>query len=88
MGRQGRKGSLVSKRVYGGKGKVFKNYLNLVGMFLQHLLEQRLELRTVRSLIVAKDGDDNRCVLWTVIRQSRVGESMDDFKLNDPHLVA
>ena len=77
----------MSERVYGGKGEVFKDQLDLLGIFLQHLLEQRLKPRTIRSLIVAKDGDDNRCALGALIRQSRVGKGMHFFELNDPYLI-
>ena len=87
MRRQCRNSSLVSEGMYGGKGEVFKDQLDLLGIFLQHLLEQRLEPRTVRSLIIAKNGDDNRCALGALIRQSRVGKGMYFFELNNPYPI-
>ena len=57
---------LMSERMDGSKGEILKDQLDLFGIFLQHLLEQRLEPRTVRSLIVAENSDGNRRFLGTL----------------------
>ena len=44
------------------KGKVFHDKFHIVRVFLQHLPEEGLKPRTVRSLIVIEDGNGNGSV--------------------------
>ncbi len=48
--------------------KVLFNQLDFLRIFLQHLLEERIEPRTEGSLIVAEDGDSDRCIFMAFIR--------------------
>lgn len=59
-----------SRKFVIGKRKILKNKLDFLGIFVQHLLEQRLEPRTVESLIVAEDGNGNRGFFTTLEGQS------------------
>ncbi len=43
---------------------MLENQFDFFGIFVQHLLEQRLEPRTVESLIVAEDGKS----YWRILR--------------------
>ena len=67
-----RKGSRSgrSRKFVIGKRKIPKNKLDFLGILVQHLLEQRLEPRTVESLIVAEDGNGNRGSFTTLKGQS------------------
>lgn len=57
--RKGGGGSFFRKLVF-GKWKVFVNELHILRVFVQHLLEQRLKPRAVRSLVVTENGEGNR----------------------------
>ena len=52
----------LSRKLMIPEGEVFYNKLDLVGIVVQHLLEQRLKAGAVGSLIVVKDGDDDGCI--------------------------
>jgi len=41
---------------------MFDHQFDVIRMFIQHLLEERLEPRTVRSLIVAENHDGDRSI--------------------------
>jgi hypothetical protein len=87
MGCQGRNGSLMSEWVDGRKGEILKDQLDFFGMLVQHLLEQRLEPRTVWSLIVAKHGNDNRRTLGTLKWKSGGIKLIHFFELNDLYRI-
>ena len=39
---------------------MFDNEVYLIRIFIQHLLEERLEPRTIRSLVITEDGNGDR----------------------------
>jgi hypothetical protein len=57
-----------SGKFVAGKGKVLDHHFNVLRVFLQHLLEQRLEPLTVGSLIVIKHRHGHRGIGRTVHR--------------------
>ena len=73
--------------MYGGKREVFKDEVDLFRIFVQHLLELRLEPRTVRSLIVTKDGYGNGGALGSFIWKPREGKLVNYFELNDLYSI-
>ena len=85
---QGRRSSRIGEWVYGGKREVFKDEGDLFGIFVQHLPEQRLEPRTVRSLIVTEHGYGNGCALGAFIRKPRSAKGMHYLKLDNPYRIA
>jgi hypothetical protein len=44
------------------KRKILFNQFDFCGIFLQHLLEERIKPRTVWSLVIAEYGDEHWCV--------------------------
>ncbi len=52
------------------KGKVFYDKLHIVRVFLQHLPEEGLKPRAVRSLVVIENDNGNRSVLGALKRQA------------------
>ncbi len=53
-----------------GQWKVFDNGVYFIRIFIQHLLEERLKPRTIRSLIIAKDGNGDRRIGRPLQRQT------------------
>ena len=49
--------------------KMFDNEIDFTRVFIQHLLEKRLKPRAVRSLIIAKNGNSDRCIGRPLQRQ-------------------
>lgn len=77
---------------FSGKGMHFEREileyeLYILRIFLQHLLEERLKPRTVRSLIVAEDSDCYRRVFSPLEGHSRDVDSVHNVELDDFHNV-
>jgi hypothetical protein len=80
--RQGGDGCLHGKFV-AAKGEILEDELDLLRVFLQHLLEERIEPRTVRSLVVAEDGNGYRGVLRAFEGKAGNIDFKNRFPLND-----
>jgi len=66
------------------KRKMLNHKFYFIRVFLQHLLECRLEPRTVGSLVVIENGDGDAGLLRTFIRQTRQVKLMNRLKKYDP----
>ena len=49
--------------------KVFDNKAYFIRVFIQHLLEERLKPRTIRSLVITKDRYGDRRIGRPLVRQ-------------------
>ena len=63
VGCQGRLGR-VHRELVIAQGEILVNQFYVLGVFLQHLLEYRVEPDTVRSLVIAENGHGH----WSVFR--------------------
>ena len=88
MRRQGRNSGLMSDWVYGREGKILMDQLDLFGIFLQQLLEQRFESRTARSLIVTENSNGNRSFLRTLKWKTGGIKLIHFFELNNLYHIA
>ncbi len=70
-------GSLSSEGMH-GEGKVLENELYLFRIFLQQLPEERLNPRTVWSLVVAENHKGDCGLLRALVRQSFQGKMLDN----------
>ena len=59
VGRQ-RNGCRPAGKFVALERKMFDNDVYLTRIFIQHLLEERLKPRTIRSLVIAKDRNGHR----------------------------
>lgn len=82
MGRKGGCSCFFRKSVT-GKGVVLENELDLFGVILQHLLEQRLEPRAGGSLVIAEHGNGYGGMLGALKGQSGDIQLVDCLELND-----
>jgi len=69
------------------KRKILEDKFHFIFILIQHLLEERLKPRAVRSLVVAEDGDGNRGVLGALIWQPPRGKLIHDFEADNLHLI-
>jgi hypothetical protein len=53
-----------------GQGKLFDNQVDLIRIFIQHLLEKRLKPRTIRSLVITEYGNSDRRIGRPLQRQA------------------
>ncbi len=69
-------------------GVIFVNHLDVLGVFLQHLLEYRLEPGTVRSLVVLENSHSHHRIFRPPERKSGHIELMHELELNKLEVLA
>ena len=81
---RGQRGSgRLARELVHGKGKVLHDKLDVFGVFIQQLLEERFNPRTVWSLVVAEHRDGDRCVLRALERKSGQEKLLNDLHLDE-----
>lgn len=70
------------------QGKILENDFYLLGILLDHLIEDRNEPGTVRSLEIAEYGDRDRCVGRSLGRGGPGVEILDDIDTDQLHRLA
>ena len=64
-----RNGRRPSRKLVVGQWKMFDNKVYFIRVFIQHLLEERLKPRTIRSLVITEDRNGDRRIRRPLQRQ-------------------
>jgi hypothetical protein len=87
VGCQGRLGC-VHRELVTAEGEILVNQFYVLGVFLQHLLECRLEPDTVGSLVIAENGHGHRSVFRPLERKSGHIELMHQLQFDELEALA
>jgi hypothetical protein len=82
VGCQGRFGC-VHRELVIAQGEIFVNQFYVLGVFLQHLLECRLEPDTIGSLVIPENGHGHRSIFRPLERKSGHIKLMDQFQFDE-----
>ena len=83
----GRKGCCcgLSGKSVASERKLFDHEFGFLGIFFQHLLDERIKPRAIGSLIITENHDRDRGIRRSLERQAGKVKSMDLFQLEELH---